>query len=398
MVDTGGRRRNGGISQVPRRTDIAVVGAGPVGLAAAIGIADAGYRVTLVAPRAPADRRTSALLAGSVRLLEELGVWQTVADEATPLKTLRIIDGTRRLLRFPEVTFAAREIDLDAFGYNIANTALIAALDAAVSARPIVRVDALVERAAPGSDEAVLNLSNGEPLAARLIVAADGRRSRVRDSLAIPVTEWRYDQTALVCDVSHTQPHRFTSTEFHTEGGPFTFVPLAGNRSSLVWVDRPGETRRRLAEDEATLAAEIEACSGAILGAITLEGARQSFPIAGMNARRFGERRVVLAGEAAHLLPPIGAQGLNLGYRDVAALRCLLVDPGGDPGADAVTAEYDRARRTDVTTRTTMVDALNRTLLSDFLPVQALRGLGLFLLDSVPALRRFAMRQGVAAA
>ncbi len=377
---------------------IAVVGAGPVGLAAALALNDAGYRVALVAPaRPPADARTSALLAGSVALLERIGVWQAIATQAAPLRTMRIVDGTRRLIRAPEVAFHAEEIGLDAFGYNVPNTILVSALEAAVATRPIDRREAFVEAVAPGETSVVLTLSTGDMLAAQLAVAADGRRSRVRDGVGIATESWRYDQAALVCNLSHTVPHGDTSTEFHTEAGPFTLVPLPGhNRSSLVWVDRPAQTERRLALGEAALAAEIEARSQSLLGAISVDGERQMFPLSGMNARRFAADRVVLAGEAAHLFPPIGAQGLNLGYRDVTALADVLAGPHDDPGAAPVLAAYDRARRGDVFTRTAAVDALNRTLLSGFLPAQAVRGAGLFLLDRLPPLRRLAMRQGVA--
>ncbi len=227
-------------------------------------------------------------------------------------------------------------------------------------------------------------------------MAADGRRSKVRDGVGIAVDSWRYDQAALVCNLTHAIPHEDSSTEFHTEAGPFTLVPLPGKRSSLVWVDRPVETERRLALDEDALAAEIEARSQSVLGAIAIDGKRQMFPLSGMNARRFAADRVALAGEAAHLFPPIGAQGLNLGYRDVTALADVLAGRHDDPGAAPVLAAYDRARRGDVLGRTAAVDALNRTLLSEFLPVQALRGAGLFLLDRVAPLRHFAMRQGVA--
>ncbi len=140
----------------------------------------------------------------------------------------------------------------------------------------------------------------------------------------IAVNEWRYDQAALVCNLAHSAPHNFASTEFHTETGPFTLVPLPGNRSSLVWADRPAECERRLKLSEAELAAEIAERSAWILGEIAVEGPRQVFPLSGMTARRFGAARVALAGEAAHVFPPIGAQGLNLGYRDVAALEKTL--------------------------------------------------------------------------
>ena len=146
-------------------------------------------------------------------------------------------------------------------------------------------------------------------------------------------------------NLAHALPHNDTSTEFHTESGPFTLVPLPGQRSSLVWVDRPDEVARRLDADEAALAAEIEARSSSLLGAITIDGPRQAFPLSGMTATGFAASRAVLVGEAAHLFPPIGAQGLNLGYRDVAALGEILPGPGGDPGAPARLAAYERARR-----------------------------------------------------
>jgi 2-octaprenyl-6-methoxyphenol hydroxylase len=378
-------------------TAIAVVGAGPVGLAAALLLNDIGYRVALVAPALlPTDQRTSALLAGSVALLERVGVWSDVAGEAAPLRTMRIVDGTRRLVRAPEVAFHAREIGLEAFGYNVANSTLVAALEAAVARRPVVRHEALVEAVTPGAVAVDLTMSTGEKLAASLVVAADGRRSKIRDGVGIATDSWRYDQAALVCNLSHTVPHHDTSTEFHTETGPFTLVPLPGERSSLVWVDRPAESERRAKLGEAALAAEIERQAQSVLGAFTLESKRQVFPLSGMNARRFAADRVMLAGEAAHLFPPIGAQGLNLGYRDVAALADVLAGAPRDPGAVEFLAAYDRARRVDVLSRTAAVDALNRTLLSGFLPTQAVRGVGLFLLDRLPPLRRLAMRQGVA--
>ncbi|SDB14359.1 2-octaprenyl-6-methoxyphenol hydroxylase [Bauldia litoralis] len=378
-------------------TDILVVGSGPVGLAAALKVAAMGYRVAIVAPATrPDDHRTAALLAGSVDFLDSLGVWPLVKDQSAPLRSLRIVDATRRLIRAPEVLFHASEIGLDAFGYNIANAALTAGLDRLCRERGIERIEASVERiAVTGDDAVVAHLDTGETVTARLVAAADGRRSRVRDSIGIAEWDWRYDQSALVTNIRHTLPHHETSTEFHTEGGPFTLVPLPGQRSSLVWVDRPAEAKRRAALAPEVLAAEIEARAQSMLGKVALDGPAQVFPLSGMGVRAFAAQRAVLLGEAAHLFPPIGAQGLNLGYSDVATLGESLAGHPEDPGEASRLAAYDRSRRADIYARTAAVDALNRTLLTGFLPVQAVRGLGLFLLDRIPALRRAVMLRGV---
>lgn len=375
---------------------IAVVGAGPAGLAAALALAQAGHRVALVAPaNRPRDERTSALLHGSVTFLERLGVWQQLAGRAAPLTTIRIIDGTHRLIRAPEVSFAAAEIDLPAFGYNLSNADIVEALEAAVAESGVERITATADGVATGFDGVTLSLSNGSPLTARLVVAADGARSAMREAAGIAVDAWHYDQSALVCNLRHPQPHDDTSTEFHTERGPFTLVPLPGNRSSLVWVDQPAASERRLALPPAELAAEIAERSAWILGDIEIDGPRQVFPLSGLRARTFAAARIALVGEAGHVFPPIGAQGLNLGYRDVETLADVLMG-ASDPGSEEALAAYDRRRRLDVMSRTFGVDALNRTLLSGFLPVQAARGFGLFLLDRIPALRKAAMRQGLA--
>lgn len=377
--------------------EILIAGAGPVGLAAAIRLDALGYHASIVAP-APArsDHRTAAMLAGSVDFLDQLGVWSRVADQAAPLRSMRIVDATRRLIRAPEVIFHASEIGLPAFGYNIANATLTAGLESLCEERRIERRHTSVTGITFDDDAIVAELEDGDSVSARLCVAADGRNSGVRKAVGIRTVDWSYDQSALVCNFDHSLPHFDTSTEFHTENGPFTLVPLPGQRSSLVWVTRPAEAKRLLSLTSTDLSGEIEVRSASLLGRIAVDGAAQVFPLAGMGAVSFAAHRAVLAGEAAHLFPPIGAQGLNLGYRDLSALAETLEGPLADPGHDSVLGAYNRARRPDVYGRTTAVDALNRTLLSGILPAQALRGLGLFLLDRVPQLRRAVMRKGVA--
>jgi 2-octaprenyl-6-methoxyphenol hydroxylase len=379
---------------------VAVVGGGPAGLTAAIALAGAGVPTVLVAgPVRKADNRTTALLAGSVNALDTLGVWSGCRDRAAPLRIMRIVDDTARLLRAPEVRFDAQEIGLEAFGHNIENRYLCAALEARARALPALTIiEDEATKVVTGEDSVTVNLKSGVSIAARLVVGADGRRSICRAAAGIETTGRRYPQTALTFNLSHTRPHHDTSTEFHTEAGPFTLVPLPGKRSSLVFVVDPAEAPRLTALTDADMANEIERRSHSILGKITVEPGRGVFPLAAETARTSAAHRVALIGEAAHLLPPIGAQGLNLGLRDAATIGELVAAAhrgGDDVGASELTARYEHMRRADVTGRAVAVDLLNRSLLSDFLPVQGARGLGLFLMEHVGPLRRAAMREGV---
>jgi 2-octaprenyl-6-methoxyphenol hydroxylase len=380
--------------------EVVIVGGGPAGLTAAIALAGAGIATALVAPRAGVpDNRTTALLAGSVTALDTLGVWERCRAQAAALRVLRIVDDTARLLRAPEVRFAASEIGLDAFGHNIENRYLIAALDARARELPaLTLIEDAAETVVAEDTEVTVRLKTGAALTARLAIGADGRHSLCRAAAGIGSDGWSYPQTALTFNLRHLQQNHDTSTEFHTESGPFTLVPLPGLRSSLVFVVDPEEAPRLTALPANDLAAEIERRSHSILGKIEVEPGRGVFPLEVETARAFGARRVALVGEAAHVIPPIGAQGLNLGLRDAATIGELVVQAhrdGRDVGAGEVTSRYEHMRRADVTSRTLAVDLLNRSLLSDFLPLQGARGLGLFLMERIGPLRRAVMREGV---
>jgi 2-octaprenyl-6-methoxyphenol hydroxylase len=377
-----------------------IVGAGAAGLTAAIALACAGVKTALIAKRASApDSRTTALLHGSVNALTALGVWQRSRAHAAPLKVLRIIDDTSRLLRAPEVRFAASEIGLEAFGHNIENPFLIAALES--RARELASL-AWIENEAVGvefTDSSVtIRLQGGHAVTGRLAIAADGRRSLCRTYAAIETEHRACAQTALTFNLQHSRLHHDTSTELHGESGPFTLVPLPGRRSSLVFVVDAGEAGTLAALPAAAMAQEIERRSHSILGTVELEPDLGSFPLVVERAKRFAAHRVALVGEAAHVVPPIGAQGLNLGLRDAATISELVVTArrkGHDVGVSELTERYDRMRRADIMSRSLAVDLLNRSLLSDFLPLQAVRGVGLFLMRRSAALRRAAMREGV---
>jgi 2-octaprenyl-6-methoxyphenol hydroxylase len=378
-----------------------VVGGGPAGLTAAITLAAGGIETVLAGKRPPAtDNRTTALLGSSVTALETLGVWELCADQTAPLKVIRIVDDTGRLWRAPEVKFDAQEIGLDAFGYNIENRHLVAALDRRAHAFSNLRlIDDKVLSVAPDERTVSVALKSGERLQAALVVGADGRRSLCRAAAGIAMEQHRYPQVALTVCFTHSRPHHDTSTEFHTPSGPFTLVPLPGNRSSLVWVLDPVDADALAALDDTELSDAIERASHSILGKIAVEPGRGRFTMYPASARRFAASRIALIGEAAHLIPPIGAQGLNLGLRDAASIGELAVAAqrsGRDIGGINMLAAYDKMRRADIGGRIFAVDLLNRTLLTDFLPVQGARGLGLYLLDRIGPLRRALMREGVA--
>lgn len=380
-------------------TEIAIVGGGPAGLTAAIALAGAGIETVLVAKSAPADGRTTALFAGSVTALETLGVWQSCADQAAPLRTLRIVDDTRHLLRAPEARFSASEIGLDAFGYNIENRHLLTALEARATSVPnLTRIEDEAERLDISDQSISIRLKNGSDIVARLVVGADGHRSICRAAAGIETDGWSYPQAALTFNIGHSRPHGNISTEFHTESGPFTLVPLPGQRSSIVCVVDPAQGEMLRALDQQALSAEIERRSHSVLGRIEVDATRGYFPLAVETARVFGANRVALVGEAAHRIPPIGAQGLNLGLRDAATIAELAAAARlvhADIGGAELLARYEKMRRADVMSRTFAVDLLNRSLLSSFLPLQGARGLGVFLMNRIGPLRRAVMREGV---
>lgn len=376
---------------------VIVAGTGPAGLIAALAFADAGFGVSLVGPEANAqDGRTTALMNPALVMLDRLGVLKPLAHKAAPLKIMRIVDATSRLIRSPVVTFRASEIDEHRFGLNMPNAVLNQTLAETVASQPAIEWhNSLVSAWRLEADRAIAVLADGSEISGPLAVAADGRLSQAREAAGIAVSTRSYPQAALVLNFAHTSDHAFTSTEFHTETGPFTQVPLPGKRSSLVWVVKPETAQELAALDDGTLSARIEEKMQSMLGRVTVDSGRQIYPLSAATPWRFANHRVALVGEAAHVFPPIGAQGLNLGIRDISDLIDVAVKNRSDPGNAKALSAYDFKRRPDILARSSAVNLLNMTLLSNMLPAQMARSAGLDVLRAFAPLRAFFMREGL---
>lgn len=314
------------------------------------------------------------------------------------MEAMRLVDDTGALFRAPSVTFRSGEIGLDAFGWNIENATLVKRLGEVAAECPgLTLLASPAQSVETGGEEAVVATADGR-LRASMVVAADGRNSVLREQAGIPIRQWSYPQTALTTLLTHERDHHDASTEFHTRHGPFTLVPLPGRRSSLVWVTEPGRAQELAAMPDEALARSVERQAQSLLGVMKVDGPRGLVPMTGLSVDRFVAPRLALVGEAAHVFPPIGAQGLNLGFRDAAALRDALVDAREarrDLGSPMALSAYQRSRALDVRMRTGAVDALNRTLLAGILPTELLRGVGLLALDRIRPLRKLVMREGV---
>ncbi|MBU1212654.1 MAG: FAD-dependent monooxygenase [Alphaproteobacteria bacterium] len=388
--------------------EIVVVGAGPAGLCAGLALAQRGVASSIVAaPHRPAgdrpDTRTAALFNPSIQLLRNLGVWDAVAPDCAPLKAIRLIDDTGGLFRAPEVMFEASEIGEPVFGFNVPQGPLMAALRQAADDEPLIRVleSEGVREFTFATDTVTLHLADQSSVEAKLVIAADGRNSLSRRSAGIAVEEKPCGQTALVCTFTHSRDHRSISSEFHRRAGPMTVVPMPGRQSSLVWVERPEVAERLGALSEGEFSQTLERNLLGLLGIVTRTGPRGMFPLSHMTTRTMARNRVALIGEAAHAMPPIGAQGLNLSFRDCAVMAELAAKArrtGDDPGSDAVLQAYDRARLADARERAFAVGSLNGALLSDLGPVQLARGASLHIINAFAPLRRALMHLGMAPA
>jgi len=392
---------------VPRRearditTEIAIIGGGLVGLAAGLALAGLGFATTVVERRrgkAQDDGRTTALLAPAVAFLDRLGVWETAALEATPLERLVLVNCLKGETPADgrSAAFAAGEIGRSAFGWNVANHRLLAGLEAAAEATPnLVRhTGESLEAAGFDASGARLTLTSGRKLRAELAVAADGARSRLREEAGIAAPERDHGQTAIATRFAHSRPHDNTSFELHRPGGPLTTVPLPGRWSSLVWSNGEAVTAELMAGDDAAFAAALGERLSPYLGEIGAVARRHTFPLVTRLAERLTGPHLVVIGEAAHVLSPIGAQGLNLSLRDVEVLRAVMGEAltrGLSPGDPRPLEAYARRRRFDTAARVRGIDLLARSAATAFPPVRLARELGFALVDGVAPLKQSLM-------
>ncbi len=381
----------------PAAPDVLFAGGGSAGLTAALALARSApdLVIEVVDAKPPdgnrRDERASAIAAAAKRMLEQLGIWPELEAEAQPILSMEITDSrTGDAVRPIFLTFDGRVEEGEPFAHMVPNERLIGALgEAARKAGIRLTAPDAVERFDVDGHVDVA-LSSGGARRARLLVAADGIRSRLRGLAGIKAVTWRYPQTAIVATVRHERPHNGVAVEHFLPSGPFAILPLKNDRASLVWTERAAEAEKLMASDDFVFLVELERRFGHRLGAIALDGPRAAYPLGLTLARDFVRPRFALLGDAAHGIHPIAGQGLNLSFRDAAALAETVVDAyrlGLDIGSLEVLRRYERWRRYDTWQMGVMTDALNRLFSNDRAPLRALRDVGLGIVDRLPRLK-----------
>jgi 2-octaprenyl-6-methoxyphenol hydroxylase len=389
-------------------TDIVIAGGGMAGLSLAVAIRDGlgsggsggGPSIRLHDPAfthgRKTERRAYAIAAGTRRMLETLGVWQGIADSAQPITAMEITDSrTEDPVRPLFLSFAGDTGEGQPFAHMVEGEPLIAALLARAAALGV----SLSAKPVTGfrNEGEMIAIEAGETVSARLLVAADGARSRLRDMAGIPFYGWRYDQSAIVVTVRHEREHEGKAVEHFLPGGPFATLPLRdadgrGTLSSIVWTERAADAERIIRREAADFDRLLETRFGLLWGETRSISKPVAYPLSLGLARTFRAERLALLGDAAHVIHPIAGQGLNLGLKDAAALAEAIVDNarlGLDAGSDAVLSAYERARRFDTAQMAVTTDVLNRLFSNDIAPLRMIRDFGLGVVERMPGLKRF---------
>ena len=394
-----------------KKIDVFVSGGGIAGMLATLAFERLGLSVCCADPIPPvssrkakgADLRTTAFLQPSQKFLDELGLWDILKDHATPLAIMRIADAaslgdTNKIKVIKD--FEAREISDLPFGWNVPNwlsrRALQDALNASDSTEFLPNV--ATKKVFTRDKEARVSLSNGQTLSARLVIGADGRNSLVRQSAGISVRTTHFGQKAIAFAVTHPIPHDNISTEIHLEGGPFTLVPLPDHEgqpsSAVVWMETSAEAARLIELSTEDFEIEMSERSCHVLGPLKLATTRSVWPIISQIAERLNGKRVALVAEAAHVMPPIGAQGLNMSLSDIKALRDIAAQ-ANDIGAPEVLKKYHRTRINDVRLRVNGISMLNQASLAALPLLKELRPFGINALHGTAPVRLGLMKLGL---
>jgi 2-octaprenyl-6-methoxyphenol hydroxylase len=385
------------------RVDVLIGGAGFAGLALAIALRQAlggSFRVAVADPtlaRPVADARASAIAAAARRMFEAIGVWDAVAARAEPILDMVITDSKLDdAVRPVFLTFAGDVKPGEPFAHMVENGDIIAALVEKAKHEGVTLLPSAVADFETETSRVTVRLASGAAIQARLLVAADGGRSAIRERAGIASVGWSYGQSAIVTTVAHERPHHGRAEEHFLPAGPFAILPLQNNRSSIVWTEGAAEAERIMALDEAGFHGALEQRFGLHLGDIAVAGPRRAFPLGFAVARAFVADRVALVGDAAHTIHPIAGQGLNMGLRDVAALAEAIVDAarlGLDPGAATVLDRYQQWRRFDTMAMGFATDGLNRLFSNRSDVLRLARDIGLGVVERLPALKRLFIRE-----
>ncbi len=389
------------------RTDILIAGAGFAGLALAIALKQAlgaSFAVVVADPalaRSGDDPRASAIVAAARRLFETLGVWHEIAPRAQPILDMAVTDSRLNdAMRPTFLTFDGEVAPDEPFAHMVENDPLLKALLAKARAENVTLLNTAVADFAAAPDRIAVHLRDGTTHAARLLVAADGARSSIRERAGIATHGWDYAQSSIVTTVRHERDHHGRAEEHFLPAGPFAILPLkrdaTGHRSSIVWTEASAEAERIVALDDAGFHAELEKRFGLRLGEIEAVGPRRAFPLGLSVARSFVAERIALIGDAAHVIHPIAGQGLNMGLKDVAALAEAIVDAarlGLDPGSPVTLDRYQRWRRFDTMVMGVATDGLNRLFSNHSDALRLARDVGLGLVDRLPALKQLFIRE-----
>ena len=387
-------------------SDLIIIGGGLNGPALALAAAQGGLSSTVIdalpvdTRKARAfDGRSYALALASQRLLNALGLWGRLAENAQPMFEIKVTDGRAGEGPSPFfLHFDHAEIEEGPMGFLLEDRYLRRTFLDAMDAEPLITMRHEETVVAQDTDAlgASVTLASGETLRGRILIGSDGRRSGTAERAKIKRTGWGYGQTALVCAIEHEKPHGGVAHQFFMPSGPLAILPLTGNRSSIVWSETEQNAKRIHALDDAAYLDALRPAFGDFLGDIKLAGARFTYPLNLTIAQSFISERLALIGDAAHGVHPIAGQGLNAGLRDVAALAEVMIlatRRGEDIASPLVLERYQQWRRFDTATLAVATDTFNKLFSNDNPILRAGRDLGMGLINSVPSLRRNFMRE-----